>query len=296
MATMQMVAIAIFGGVQMHACFVDESGDLGVLRNPPQPNDQPVLAISGLFVDVAHLASLTDDFLNLKHRFFPRLPYRSKLPLDRILPEVKGAEIRKNVLRGTPRQQSHAISFLDRTIGLLQRYDIRMVGRIWVKGIGRAFDATSVYTSSIQGICSYFDHYLNQNNSEAGVCIADSRNKSRNVRVSHSIFTKKFSAVRPDYHALAELPTFGHSENHAGLQISDIVCSALLYPIACFAYCTGHVQNVHVQQKALILRGRYGKTLKDLQYRYKHPTTGYNRGGIVVSDAIGKQSGSLMFR
>lgn len=267
-----------------------------MLRNPPQPNDQPVLAIGGLFVDLAHLASLTRDFLNLKYRFFPRLPYPSTLTLDRILPEVKGAEIRKNVLRGTRRQHSHAISFLDRILGLLRRYDIRMVGRIWVKGIGGPFDATPVYTSSIQDICSYFDHYLNQNNSDAGVCIADSRNKFGNVRVSHSIFTKKFSAASPDFHALAELPTFGHSENHAGLQISDIVCSALLYPIACFAYCTGHVQNVHVQQKGLILRDRYGETLKDLQYQYKHPKTGFNWGGIVVYDAIGRRSSSLMFR
>ena len=36
------VAIAISGGL-FDICFVDEAGDLGVLANPPQPNDQPVL-------------------------------------------------------------------------------------------------------------------------------------------------------------------------------------------------------------------------------------------------------------
>ena len=155
----------------MHICFVDEAGDLGALGNPPQPNDQPVLAIGGLFVDAANLASLTDNFLTLKHLYFPGLPYPSARHLDRILPEVKGAEIRGNATRGSARQRTHAIGFLDRILGLLRHNDVRMVARIWVKGIGSRFDATSVYTSSIQGICGYFEHYLTQNDT-AGVCIA----------------------------------------------------------------------------------------------------------------------------
>jgi hypothetical protein len=32
------------------------------------------------------------------------------------------------------------------------------------------------------------------------------------------------------------MPTFGHSENHAGLQLADLVCSALLFPMAMDAY------------------------------------------------------------
>jgi len=130
----------------LHVCFIDEAGDLGALRNPPRPNDQPVLAICGLFVDAGHLASLTDKFLDLKYRYFPGLPYPSASLLDRILPEVKGADVRSNATRGTPRQQRHAIGFLDRIIGLLHHHGIRIVGRIWVKGIGDRFDATPVYT------------------------------------------------------------------------------------------------------------------------------------------------------
>jgi hypothetical protein len=92
------------------------------------------------------------------------------------------------------------------------------------------------------------------------------------------------------------LPTFGHSENHAGLQICDIVRSALLSPIACFAYCTGHVNNVHVQPRAADLRRRYGEQLKALQYRYQNSVTGRYEGGLVVSDAIARRNDSLMFR
>ena len=147
----------------------------------------------------------------------------------------------------------------------------------------------------MQGICAYFDHYLTHID-DTGICIADSRNKLKNVRVSHSIFTQKFRSTERNYRRLAELPTFGHSENHAGLQICDLVCSALLYPIACFAYCTGYVNNIHVQPRAANLRRRYGDRLKALQYRYRNPLTYRYEGGVVVADAIGQQNGSLMFR
>ena len=278
----------------MKICFIDEAGDLGLLRSPAHPNDQPVLIIGGLFVDVGNLANLTQDYLNLKYQFFPGLPYPSSMPLDRILPEIKGAELRKNATRGDSNQRRHAIGFLDRIFGLMRRYEVRLVARIWVKGIGARFDATPVYTSSIQGICTYFGHHLAEIN-DVGLCIADSRNKFKNVRVSHSIFTQKFSPAVHKHKRLAELPTFGHSENHAGLQLCDIVCSALLFPIACFAYCTGHVSNIHVQSRADALRDRYGQQLKALQYRYQNPDSFRYEGGLVVSDAIGQQNGSLMF-
>ena len=279
----------------MKVCFIDEAGDLGEISRPPLPNDQPVLVISGLFVDTASLHSLTDDFLNLKQRYFPNLPYPSTKPLDRILPEIKGADVRRNATRGTARQRQHAIGFLDQILRLLRQYDVKLVARIWVKGIGLPFDATPVYTSSIQAIFTYFDHHLTRTG-DTGICIADSRNKFKNVNVSHSIFTQKFNPAAQSYRRIVELPTFGHSDNHAGLQVCDIVCSALLYPIACYAYCAGHVNNVHVQPGAVRLRQRYGQQLKNIQYRYRDAVTGRHHGGLVVSDGILHRNGSLMFR
>ena len=279
----------------MKVCFIDEAGDLGLLNDPPQPNDQPVLVIGGLIVDIANLHDVTHAFLDLKSKYFPRPLANSTKSLDMILLEVKGAEIRKHATRGTARQYHHAISLLDRIFGLLQRFDVKLVARIWVKGIGLPFEAKPVYTSSIQGICSYFDHYLTQS-CDTGICIADSRSKSKNVNVSHSIFTQKFGFKNPTYQQITELPTFAHSNNHAGLQICDIVCSALLYPIACFVYCTGYVNNVHIQPRAEWLKQRYGQDLKDLQYRYKKTGADRYTGGIVVSGSIQGRNGSLMFR
>lgn len=278
----------------MKVCFVDEAGDLGALPDLPRRNDQPVLVVGGLFLDVAHLHDFTERFLNLKFQYFPALPYRSPRPLDRILPEIKGQDLRRNVTRGNARQRTHAIGFLDRILGLLRACNVRLTARIWVKGLGEPFDATSVYTSSMQSICSHFDHDLAQTG-DLGVCIADSRNKFKNVKVSHSIFTQKFGRAAQKYQGMVELPTFGHSDNHAGLQVCDIVCSALLFPIACFAYCSGHVNNVHVQPRAAELRLRYGQQLKALQYRYYDEARSRYQGGFTVSDAIGRQNGSRMF-
>ena len=56
------------------------------------------------------------------------------------------------------------------------------------------------------------------------------------------------------------------------------------------------MNNVHVQPRAADLRLRYGRQLKYLQYRYHNPETSRYEGGFVVSDAIGRQFGSLMFR
>jgi len=187
----------------MKVCFVDEAGDLGALANPPLPNDQPVLVVGGLFADTANIQNLTNDFLNLKQRYFPGLNYPSANHLDRILPEIKGADIRRNAARGTARQQRHAVGFLDRIMGLLQQYDVKLVARIWVKGIGLPFDATPVYTSSIQGICTFFDHYMTQIG-DIGICIADSRNSSR-ISASPIPFLPKSSARRPG--------TTGRSQN-----------------------------------------------------------------------------------
>ena len=147
-----------FRGASLKICFIDEAGDLGELGNPPRPNDQPVLVIGGLFVDVVgSLADLTSEFLKLKFNFFPGLPYPSDRQLDRILPEIKRSDLRRNATRGTAREYRHTIGILDHIFGLLLRHDVRMVARIWIEAPGEPFDSSSAYTSSIQSICGYFE-------------------------------------------------------------------------------------------------------------------------------------------
>ena len=280
----------------MHVCYLDESGDFKPLplNLPPIGDHQPVFVLSGLIVNLARLETLTNDFLTLKHRFFPGLPYPSHNHLDRIIPEIKGVDVRRHALRGNRNQRRQSYGFIDKVIGLLEANDVRLVTRIWIKPTGGPFDGRSVYTSSVQAIYSYLDHFLTEHN-DFGFGIADSRTKTLNVNVSHSIFTQKFQSSTDFYSHILELPTFGHSDNHAGLQLCDLVCSAVLYPIACQTYCTGTVANVHVQPTAAQLKDTFGTRLKNLQYRYQDPISGKYKGGITVSDPAGRNS-SLMFK
>lgn len=130
----------------MYICYVDESGDLGALPLLPSSsgNDQPVLVLGALFVETSQLEALTNEFLNLKYRFFPGLAYPSMQHLDRIIPEIKGADLRSNALRGNRNQQRQAYGFIDKVLGLLEAHHVRLVSRIWIKGLGQPFDSRAV--------------------------------------------------------------------------------------------------------------------------------------------------------
>ena len=155
-------------------------------------------------------------------------------------------------------------------------------------------DGWSIYTYSTQFICLVFDHLL-QTRDTLGLVIPDSRAKHQDRRVSFSIFTQKFKAAGDAYRPIIEMPAFGQSNNHAGIQVCDLICSGLLFPIAAYTYCTGYVQNLHVDPGYQTLRARYGLRLRNLQHRFQRPDGRWS-GGITVSDQLGQQNGGLLFR
>ncbi len=177
---------------------------------------------------------------------------------------------------------------------MLEALRVRIVARVWIKPIGEPIDGTAIYTSSIQRIYEYYQHFLTGIN-EQGIVIADGRSKTKNVNVAHSVFTQKFQQSGDKYNRIIEMPTFGNSENHAGLQIADLLCSSLLFPIAAYSYCLGHVRSVHVDAEYLRLKQRYGPRLLARQYRYQDNENRW-RGGIIVSDGLAQRSSVLMFR
>ncbi len=182
---------------------------------------------------------------------------------------------------------------MDRFVALLEHYECRILGRLYVKGIGAPFDGVAVYTSAVQDLARSFQVFLDERD-ESGLMILDSRNKPKNTNVSHSVFTQKFRTAGDAYNRLVEMPLFGHSDNHAGIQCSDLLWSAFLFPMAAYAYCLGHVQNVHVEMRYSSIRDRYGARLRGLQYRYQDGD-GRWRGGITVNDAIAHEGGALLF-
>lgn len=281
----------MFLGNDLRILYIDEAGCPGQLPHATS-QVQPVFAIVGIVFDADNLRGITNDFLHLKRRFFPGL-HASPHFLDGILPEIKGAEIRRDAAANSRRRRRAAFGFLDALFSSVEHHSGSVFGRVWIKGIGATFNGRSVYTSSMQAICSTYQNFLAQQD-DRGIIIADSRNKPMNANVSHSVFTKKFRANGNDFDRLLEMPAFGHSENHAGIQIADLICSAIVFPLAVETYCRGHVTNVHTRNYGP-LKSRYRQRLQSMQYRYQD-STGRWRGGLTVSDAISQQSGGLLFR
>jgi hypothetical protein len=276
----------------MYVAYIDESGCTGVLPHSASPI-QPLLVVGAIFIDAGDLPAITRDFLDIKGRFYPLLMPAGR-PLDRVLVEIKGADLRTDIRSRHRSHQRTAIGFLDQLMGLLEAHHVRVVARVWIKGIGAAMTGKSVYTASVQAIYRYFQSYVTGLN-DRGIVIADGRSKTKNVNVAHSIFTQKFQQAGDEYNRILEMPTFGNSENHATLQIVDLLCSAVIFPIAAYSYCLGHVNNVHVSANYRILKDRYGRRLLPLQYRYQDIDNRW-QGGIVVSDALQRRSSVLMFR
>jgi hypothetical protein len=277
----------------LYICYVDEAGCLGTL---PDSNSsiQPIFVICGVIIEHTKLSDLTHDFINLKRRFYPNIFSRLQY-LDCIKQEIKGADIRSS-LKGNQSQKKFALSFTYEILSILERYNIAIIGRVWIKPIALPFNGRSIYTSSVQKLAIYFQSFLVDRNNH-GIVVADSRDPAGNANVSHSIFTQKYKPGRDPFDRILEMPLYGHSDNHAMIQLADLLVSAIIFPISTRVFCSGYVINTtHHHEEFLSIRSRFGARLENLQYRFIDPSTGRNSGGIIVSDPLGHQNGSKLFR
>jgi hypothetical protein len=268
--------------------YVDDAGDVQALRSGS--NIQPVLAFVCVIVDQSQLAKLTKDFLALKeHHFRGRLskgPHR----LSNILTEIKGAELR-TMVRASRKKRRTALLYLRDLMDMLEGVDARVIGRIWIKTPDEALNGLAMNTYSIQWICKTFQRYL-EIKGEKGIVVIDSNNPGVNAKVAHSVFTQKFQFSGDCYDRILDMPTFGGSQNHAGLQIADNVASGIVVPMAGRAYCMDHVEGSHVHPGYDKIADWLGKKLRHRQFRYREEDEW--SGGLVVSDPVGaKHSGHL---
>ena len=248
------------------------------------------MAFAGLVIRAEVLPPLTADFLDLKQQFFPRAATRR---LDHILVEVKGSDLRRHVRSPARRRRRHTIGVLDRVVGLIERYDVRLIGRVWVKAADDALEPRASYTYAIQDMARHFNHFLDQHHA-SGLILCDGRNRNQDAQVAHSIFTMKHKSPGDELPALMESAVFGRSENHAGLQIADIVVSGLLFPMAARVYCAGQTDGIHVDPAFDELRTRFAARLRSRQHLYRD-ASGKIRGGVVVSDKLGRQPSRRLF-
>lgn len=276
----------------MFFCYVDEAGCPGALPSSTSPV-QPCLVLCGLIVPAEGLGELTSQYFQLKCRFDPSIRRNTRHFLDTARKELKGSDLRREVRIAGRNRRRYIFNFLDQVLDLLERIDAKLIARVYIKKPGHPFNGKAVYASSIQQICHGFQHHLARNASR-GLIIADSRTPALNSVVAHSIFTQKFQVGGDCYPDILEMPTFGHSENHIPIQVTDLLCSALLVPMAHDVYCRGHIASMHVHERDALIRHRYAERLRALGYRYLEATRW--RGGITVNDAIAGRAATALFQ
>ena len=280
----------LFLGAALQICYVDESG--GFEAYGSVFGSTPLMVIAGVVIEHSHLRDITHEYLSLKARFYPnRFPARNH-PLECMLDEIKGADVRRDLRRG--RQDSRqAATFLGEVLTMLTKYDARVIGRVWIKEPGIAMSPKSSYTYAIQDIGRHFQHLLSSA-SELGWILCDGRRPNQDAEVSQSIFTQKHQTSGDSYPNLVETVTFGRSVSHVGLQLADLVTAGLIYPMAAAVYCPAYVASQPGGHKFKSLRNLHGPALKSRRYVYQD-TAGTTRGGIVVSDKVGHKPSGMLF-
>lgn len=239
------------------------------------------MVILGLIVDTASIPALTREFLTLKRRHFPGR-FHGDRALDHILREVKGSEILQMNRSSSRNKRRQADIFRSELLDIVESHKCLLVARVWIKEAGRKMSPDASYCYAVQDISSHFNQFLTSRD-ETGAVIADGRSHQTNRAVAHSIFTQKWRSAGDRYPSLCDVPLFAASDNHAGLQIADMVASTLVFPMAASAYCPRRPGNAHSSTRYDSVRHGFGSRLKALQYRYKDDS-GRWRGGLVVSD------------
>jgi len=280
----------------MHICYVDESGESGTFQATDR-NANPFFVVVGLIVAHSRLIPLTHDFLRIKTRFFPGHFHELSLALDSILVEVKGNDLRRYLREGNRRVWSQTIGYIDACMRLLSQHGVRLLGRALIKNPGEENSDPAFYGRSMMHLCQHFNTFL-ELNAEHGFVIADGRKVAQNKRTTHTIFTQRHQARGNSYPRIVEMPSYGHSNNFAMLQLADMVCSAVIFPMLIDAFGThlAGIDNVHTAPKYASIRSRYKNIVKDLQFMYQDASSMWV-GGMLISDKTGlNRKTGLLFR
>ncbi|MDM0108683.1 DUF3800 domain-containing protein [Variovorax sp. J22R24] len=237
-------------------CYIDEAGCPGKL---PAANSevQPFLVIAALALRSEDVGAFTHEVVRLKQGYLSALtPGCGPASLSF---EIKGCALRAQLRQaGTAETPAHRL--LDGTFEVLRRFDARVCAQVTPKPAGQAFDGRATYASSMLRLACGFDAWLGEQNAQ-GLMIADFREPSLNELMSRPIRDAKFGASDA-LPRLLDVPVFGHSQSHAGLQVADWMASSLIFAAASARHATqlrGH-PHLHVNDRAIAKR--YRKRLK----------------------------------
>ncbi|MEZ5337439.1 MAG: DUF3800 domain-containing protein [bacterium] len=272
------LATAIF----MKILYLDESGCTGKLLRNHQSAATPVFIISGLIIDTASLTMLVWDLIGLKKRFFPKRFLPLNHDLEIIREEIKGSDLRKLIRTGDTRKKKVALGFMDGVLRILEKHNVLLIGKCLAKQPELEIDSHALYTSYVQALCAVFSRLLEEYDDD-GLVMLDSRRKQVNGIVAHSIFTQMYSTRGSRLPRLQEIPVFGHANVHPGLQLADLVCSAMLFPmVGLYSFGTGS-PSVHLSAEYSGILTRFAGRIDRILFRYRSDT-GAVRSSLQIDD------------
>jgi hypothetical protein len=117
------------------------------------------MVISGRMLDAGATPGLTRDYLALKRRYFPRR-FNTGLARDDVPHELKGNEVLQMTRSDSRDKRRQAWRIRHALLDLVQRYDGKVVGRIWVKRPGKRLKPGATYCYAAQDIAKHFSQYL----------------------------------------------------------------------------------------------------------------------------------------
>jgi len=247
----------------MLTCFIDESGCPGRLPSL-ESQVQPLLVIAGIAVDASAIGPISRQFARLTQRYRHGESRPHDICSDLQSELIKGAEVRRAFRSNMAAAELKEQPLLDSVLSLLRTHEAKLYGMVMLKEPGADFDGRAVYGQGLTDVVTAFHRTLECQQTN-GTVIADFREAQLNGRVSADLMTAKLGPAGDQLPRFLYAPTFGNSEVHAPLQLVDLVCSAVLWPIAAWRFRDRLAGSPHVSPTAdACIRRRYRRRLADL--------------------------------
>ena len=251
----------------MLTCFIDESGCPGPLPTISSAV-QPILVIAGIALDTSAITTVTRQFARLVQRYRHGESRPNDICTDLLGELIKGAEVRKAFRTDPAAAERREFPFIDSVLTLLRTHEAKLYGTVIVKAAGEEFDGRRAYSQALSTIAKEFHRTLEAAETQ-GTAIADFRESKLNGRVSTDLMEAKLGPAGDQLPRLLYPPTFGNSEVHAPLQLVDLVCSAMLWPIAAWHFRERLDGSPHIAPAAdVCIRRRFRRRLREVVPRY----------------------------
>ena len=277
----------------MFTSYIDECGNAETFGSSPSAS--PLFVVTAVIIELGRELGVLNDLLALKREIYGGARSRTGLV---VMKEVKGATVREGLShRRESVKHGRAYAFLDGFLTILEDHSARVVGSVKIKERNFLFPEEAAYLASTSA-CARDFHHLLESEDDCGTMIMDARYPSKDRRLQEGVFNERYHVDVASGDLFDASPrlipalAFQSSSHSPGLQVADIVASAIIFPLAIAAF---HGSSNGVVSKPFIrLRDQIGPRLERLQYRYR--VEGRRpRGGIVANDVHGRLDTRKLF-